>query len=237
MQWSVATGSDGDHGDLLAPPAWARTRGRRGWPRSHAEAGGADRQASPTADELGLWSLVREDFSAHGRDVSAPGFHAMVVHRIGVHRHRLPAWTHYPVALLYKVLFSFVRNVYGIELWDTATVGRRVVLGHQSGIVLHPYIEIGDDTLIRQNVTIASLKSYTGEVHDVAPRLGRRVDVGAGAVLFGKVTVGDDAKIGPGAVVTSPVPAGALVFAPAPRVLTRPPGGPTALQDPLAGTT
>ena len=176
-------------------------------------------RAGEGADDLGFWSLVREDFTAHGRDVTSPGFHALLVHRIGVRRRGLPAWTHYPVALVYRVLFTFVRNVYGIELWDTASVGRRVVIGHQSGIVLHPRIEIGDDTILRQNVTIASFGSDPRA--DVPPRIGRRVDIGAGAVLIGKVYVGDDVRVGPGAVVTQRVPAGSLVFAPAPRVVTR----------------
>lgn len=40
------------------------------------------------------------------------------------------------------------------------------------------------------------------------PTLGNRVYVGANACLLGPITIGDDAKIGAGAVVLCDVPAG-----------------------------
>ena len=48
--------------------------------------------------------------------------------------------------------------------------------------------------------------------------------MGAGAVIIGKVTIGDDARIGPNAVVMSDVASGATAFAAPARViqLTRP---------------
>jgi serine O-acetyltransferase len=39
--------------------------------------------------------------------------------------------------------------------------------------------------------------------------LGKRVNVGAGAKLFGNITIGDEASIGANAVVLTDVPAGA----------------------------
>jgi serine O-acetyltransferase len=42
-----------------------------------------------------------------------------------------------------------------------------------------------------------------------APKLGKRVDVGAGAQILGNVTIGDNASIGANAVVLCDVPAGA----------------------------
>jgi len=44
-----------------------------------------------------------------------------------------------------------------------------------------------------------------------APKLGKRVNVGAGAKLLGGITVGDDAIIGANAVVLHDVPSGATV--------------------------
>jgi serine O-acetyltransferase len=41
-----------------------------------------------------------------------------------------------------------------------------------------------------------------------APKLGNRVNVGAGAKIFGNVTIGDDANIGANAVVLCDVPPG-----------------------------
>jgi serine O-acetyltransferase len=52
-----------------------------------------------------------------------------------------------------------------------------------------------------------------------APKVGHRVDIGAGAVILGKVTIGEGARIGPNSVVMSNVPAGATVFVDAPRMI------------------
>ena len=55
--------------------------------------------------------------------------------------------------------------------------------------------------VIRQNVTI-------GQVRDQYPVIGNRVEIGAGAIILGGVTIGDDAVIAAGAVVVKDVPAG-----------------------------
>lgn len=188
--------------------------------------------SGPVAAEAqpSLAALVREDFATHNHDVTSAGFQALLVHRIGAWRRSQPRWVKVLLDLVYKPAFVFVRNVYGIELYDTATVGRRVKIAHQSGIVLHPFIEIGDDSTIRQNVSVASTGGTGGPATERPPRLGRRVSIGAGAVVFGGVSIGDDVKVGPNVVVTTNVPAGSMVFANPPRVLTRPgaatPGAP-----------
>jgi serine O-acetyltransferase len=98
-------------------------------------------------------------------------------------------------------------------------LGRRVVIEHQGAIVVHGYAQIGDDCVIRQGVTIGN--RYMGAPFD-APRLGDRVEVGAGAQILGAVTVGDDARIGAGAVVLDDVPRGATAVG-VPAVVARQP--------------
>ena len=44
--------------------------------------------------------------------------------------------------------------------------------------------------------------------------------VGAGAVLAGPISIGDDVVIGPNAVVMTNVPAGSIVTAPPSRIMT-----------------
>ena len=55
------------------------------------------------------------------------------------------------------------------------------------------------------------------------PTLGNNVDVGAGAMILGKVNVGDGARIGANAVVMMNVPAGAMAVAQPARIMTPPP--------------
>lgn len=157
--------------------------------------------------ELGLWEQIKEDWIAHGRDWTRPGFRAVAVHRFGVWRMKIkPILLRAPLSILYRALFRKIRNTYGIELPYSAQLGRRVVIEHQSCIVIHGDCVIGDDCIIRQGVTMGN--RYLDRPFD-APKLGKRVNVGAGAKLFGNITIGDDANIGANAVVLIDVPPGA----------------------------
>ena len=168
-------------------------------------------------DLLLLRRQIREDWSVHGRDWTKPGFRALAVHRFGNWVTRIRSriirkllW------LLYYALYRYIRNRYGIEVPFSTKIGRRVIFGHQNGIVIHPLSEIGDDCLIRHNVTIGAVSDE--RIQD-APKLGFRVSVGCGAVIMGNVIIGDGAVIGPNTVVMTDIPAGARVFAESPRII------------------
>jgi serine O-acetyltransferase len=170
---------------------------------------------------LGFWQQLKEDWIAHGRDWTKPGFRAVAIQRFGVWRMTLePIILRAPFSILYRALFRKVRNTYGIELPYTVKLGRRVVIEHQSGIVIHGECSIGDDCIIRQGVTMGN--RYLDRPFD-APKLGNRVNVGAGAKIFGNVTIGDDANIGANAVVLSDIPPGkTAVGIPAKIINTKP---------------
>lgn len=181
-----------------------------------------------------LLRLLREDWLAHGRDWSLPGFRAVAVHRFGNWRMSVrPKLLRAPWSVLYRMMYRYVRNVYGVELPYTVVLGRGVVFEHQGAVVIHGCAAIGDGCIIRQDVTIGNRSL---DRPSEAPVLGRGVNVGAGAKILGKVTVGDGAQIGANAVVLCDVPAGALaVGVPAvirPRVASS--AGPHA--DPENGT-
>lgn len=166
----------------------------------------------------GLWALIAEDYRAHGRDWTRPGFRTMAVYRLGVwrmtFRSRLMRGI---IGIFYRAAFRRCRNVYGIELPYTAKVGRRVVIEHQGGIVVHGHTSIGTGSIIRQGCTfgIRSLDRL-----DDAPTIGRNVNIGAGAAVLGAVAIGDGAMIGANAVVLQDVPAGALAVGVPARIVT-----------------
>jgi serine O-acetyltransferase len=103
--------------------------------------------------------------------MTLPGFRALAVHRFGnwVQQRR---WGAVRVVLrrIYTALFRYVRNHYRIELLVTASIGRRVVIGRHSGIVVHANAIIGDDCVLRQKVTLGAMTRERGEQ---APTLGR----------------------------------------------------------------
>ena len=89
----------------------------------------------------------------------------------------------------------------------------------QQGCFLDPthcfLIEIGDDVTMSIRVTVmahdASTKKATGYTRLGAVKIGNRVFIGANATILPGVTIGDDAVVGAGSVVTHDVPAGAVV--------------------------
>ena len=173
----------------------------------------------PTFSEF--LNLVREDWEVHLRDWRMPGFQALLAYRLGRLRRALhPSWVSKPITIAYLFMQRRARDRFGIELHDTAKIGRRVRIIHQNGIVLHRYVTIGDGSWIRHNVTIGSRDEWSRE--DVAT-VGRDVRVGVGAVIAGALTIGDEAMVGPNTVVLRDVPAGATVKPPRPDIRTRQP--------------
>lgn len=64
---------------------------------------------------------------------------------------------------------------------------------------------IGDNLWVNHNVTIG----YTNETD--CPTIGNNVRIGTGAVVIGKITIGDNAIVGANAVVVKDVPENAVV--------------------------
>ena len=169
--------------------------------------------------QQGLFALLKEDFIRHGRSLDSPGLWALVIYRFGT-------WSrgvHIPgirllLRILYRLAHIFVRNFCGIELRDTIKIGRRLLIGHQSGIVIHECATIGDDCIIRQNVTFGAGTEWTP---GKGPVIGDRVTFGVGTVVVGNVTIGSDVNIGPNCTISTDIPSNRTVFVPPPRVLPR----------------
>jgi serine O-acetyltransferase len=165
-----------------------------------------------------LIMLIREDWAVTGRDWTLPAFRALAVHRFGFWVTERQGGTWRSILLwMYRMMYRYIRNHYGIEIPVSAIIGRRLMLVHQHGIVFHWKCEVGDDCVIRHNVTLGA--GHPGRsIHD-GPKIGNKVEIGVGAVIFAGVTIGDGVTIGPNAVVMSNVPIGAKVFVDPPRVL------------------
>jgi maltose O-acetyltransferase len=76
-------------------------------------------------------------------------------------------------------------------------------------------IEIGDDACLAPNVHVlahdASTKRHLGFTRIARVRIGRRVFIGAESIVLPGVTIGDDAIVAAGSVVTRDVPPGTIV--------------------------
>ncbi len=128
------------------------------------------------------------------------GVHATIYYRIA---HRLYCWHLYFLA---RLVSQWCRFWTGIEIHPGATIGRRLVIDHGTGIVIGETAELGDDVLLYQQVTLGGTGKDVGKRH---PTIGNNVMVGAGAKVLGPITVHDNARIAAGAVVLQEVPEGA----------------------------
>ena len=150
-----------------------------------------------------MFANVREDWLAHDCTWSRHGFWALVVYRFGRWRYGIkPRFVRAPLSFVYKLLKFFSEMLLGIELPCETVIGRRLVIEHVGGIVISGDAVFGDDCILRNGVTVG----LRNRKQRGSPRLGDRVDIGAGAKLLGPIRIGNDVAIGANAVVLCDVP-------------------------------
>jgi serine O-acetyltransferase len=158
---------------------------------------------------IGFWSLVREDFVTHNKDLFSQGFFALFVHRFGNWRMGLSMrLIRLPFSIMYLFLAKLTQVFCGIKLDYTVHVGRRVKIEHFGGMILGAR-SIGNDVVIRQNTTFG-----IRDASDLSakPIIEDGVNVGAGAVIVGDITIGHHSKIAPNTVVIESIPPFSTVF-------------------------
>ena len=162
------------------------------------------------------WSFV-EDLRAADEGLLSLGFWALQAYRFGHLRYRFQSrLIRVPLGVLHLLVAKLMEMISGITIVVSAKIGRRLTIEHSGAIVVHGNAEIGDDCIIRQGVTLGNRRR---DDPFGAPKLGHRVNVGAGAKILGRVTIGDDAEIGANAVVLQDVPAGALAVGVPARII------------------
>ncbi len=160
-----------------------------------------------------MFDRIREDIAtAKGTDPAAPttatvffcysGLHALWGHRWehwlwNHHRHGYARWHS-----------GMTRHFTGVEIHPAAQIGHRVFIDHGMGVVIGETAIIGDDCTLYQGCTLGGTGKETGKRH---PTLGNNVVVGVGAAVLGSVVIGDNTKIGGGAVVVDDVPSDCTV--------------------------
>ncbi len=150
-----------------------------------------------------MFENIRADLAAHRGNWGAQGFWALVVYRFGRWTYALPhPLLRKGIGLFYRLAYKCVQILTGIELPCEVVIGRNFVIDHFGGIVISGYARFGDNCRIRNGVVVGLCR-----VDDpCAPVIGNDVDIGAGAKLLGRITVGDHCLIGANAVVVRNVP-------------------------------
>ena len=148
----------------------------------------------------------------------AHGLQAVAVYRFG-------AWVNtevksrplkLPLKALYVALNETMSSLFGIYIHGGADIGGGLFIPHSHGIIIGR-VEMGEDCMIGQNVTLGVRPGVGPE----CPRLGDRVFVGPGAVIFGDIKIADGAAIGPLTMVGRNVPPRSLVVGNPMQILKR----------------
>lgn len=103
--------------------------------------------------------------------------------------------------IISKLMYRYVRIIYSADIpYQLDLEG--VYLGHQGfGIVINPKSIIGKGTYVHCSVCIGAINS-----ENACPIIGENCLIGSHAIVLGGITIGNNVKIGAGAVVVSDVP-------------------------------
>lgn len=157
---------------------------------------------------MGFFKDVRDDIKAVlDRDPAArnafevlvcyPGIWSIIFHRPThwLYRHNLK--------LLARIISQLARWLTGVEIHPGAVIGKRCFIDHGMAIIIGETTEVGDDVTIYQGVTLGGTGKDTGKRH---PTIGNNVILSSGSKILGPFKVGNNVKIGAGAVVLKEVP-------------------------------
>ena len=126
-----------------------------------------------------------------------PGLHAIWLHRVANYLFRKG------VPGLPRAISMFARFLTGIEIHQGASVGHGFFIDHGMGVVIGETTEIGDNVTLFQGVTLGGTGKERGKRH---PTIKDNVVIATGASVLGAITVGENARVGAGAVVLQDVP-------------------------------
>lgn len=171
------------------------------------------------AGRMKLWQTIRADLYRYRGEISmrallatylqAPGFrYTFYLRKVAFYGARKRTVGLLPY-IYNRVLLNHYRFRYGFEISPATRIGPGFYIGHFGGVVISPHAVLGSNVNVAQGVTIgaASRGARRG-----APTLEDRVWVGANAVIVGKVTIGREALIAPGAYVNFDVPERSIVL-------------------------
>lgn len=168
-----------------------------------------------------MFKRIIEDVNAvRDRDPAARNFWEVFFLYPGVKAVRMHRVAHFYYKHGFMFLARFVSQraarKTGIEIHPGATIGRRLVIDHGTGVVIGETTEIGDDVLIYQGVTLGGTGKDTGKRH---PTIGNNVMISAGAKVLGPFKIGDNSRVAAGAVVLEEVPPNSTVVGVPARVV------------------
>ena len=115
-----------------------------------------------------------------------------------------------------RIIYSFLWIVYhrmqikyATEIPVQVEIGSGFKIRHLGGIVINPNVKIGNNVDILNGVLLGQQDRGKKEG---APIIGNDVFIGTNAIIVGKVSIGDNVLIAPGAYINFDVPKNSIVL-------------------------
>lgn len=119
-----------------------------------------------------------------------------------------------------KAMASYIQgrvvSLFGVDIHPAAVMGEGIFMDHAVGIVIGETAVVEDDVTLFQSVTLGGTGKGTGDRH---PKVRRGAFIGSGAVIFGNIEIGENAKVAGGAVVVNSVPPGTTAVGPKAKLI------------------
>lgn len=130
---------------------------------------------------------------------------------------RIRRWFPKSVDLAISLSTTF-KHRENVQVGNHVRIGPRTTIGAHAKVILEDYVRISEGVFIETaGLDLSQSLPYPHVSRPIT--LKRGAWIGAGAMVLGGVTIGEQAIIGAGAVVTKDVPPNTIVVGAAPRFL------------------
>lgn len=116
------------------------------------------------------------------------------------------------------MVYEHYMTKYGVDIGAKAQIGPGFIVRHVGGIAINSGATIGKDVEILQGVTIGYERRGKRQGN---PQIGNCVWIGSNAAIVGKVRIGNNVLIAPGAFVNFDVPDNSIVIGNPGKVILR----------------
>jgi serine O-acetyltransferase len=138
------------------------------------------------------------------KNLRNPGFHFTLFFRLSFSLSRYSVLGRYARMQYRKLSFK-----YGYQIPRGTKIGGGMRISHYGPLLINSKTVIGKNCYLSHNITIGETKR--GHLKG-SPTFGDKVWIGPGAVIVGKITVGDNVLIAPNCYLNTDVPSNAVAM-------------------------
>lgn len=110
---------------------------------------------------------------------------------------------------VFRAIYEHYKIKYNTDIPAGCKIGKGFKIRHLGGIVFNPNVVIGNNVDCLNGVLLGQIDS--GRKKGV-PRIGNNVFLGTNSIIIGKITIGNNVIIAPGAYVNFDVPDNSIVI-------------------------